>query len=192
MVLLTAVPVSAPASMVTGVMVATGAPPVLAAAMGGAAAVGGAPASPPAVGASEAVMSPLSPPNRLSMSEQAARPRPAVSAKARNRPLLSPCVAGIPLIILSDARRYDQVGRLRNLAPKPNPGRSRKRVRTLVASLTQQGGREQGSTLPLWRKSASFHRDLAGIGVVSRQCTSPAQVRPHKAGADLAFGEAPE
>src|SRR5882757_1401262 len=104
MVLLTAVPVSVPASMVTGVMVATGAPPELGAIAIGAAAVGGAPAS-PAVGASEAVMSPLSPPNRLSTSEQAARPRPAVSAKARNRPLLSPCVAGIPLIMLSAARR---------------------------------------------------------------------------------------
>src|SRR5471032_2292548 len=131
MVLLTPVPVSAPASMVTGVMVATGAPPVLAAAMGGAAAVGGAPAPPPAVGASEAVMSPLSPPNRLSMSEQAARPRPAVSAKARNRPLLSPCVAGIPLIMLSDARRYDQVGR-QEIWRQTQPRSFRKRVRTLV------------------------------------------------------------
>src|SRR5882672_11218898 len=100
MVLLTAVPVSAPASMVTGVMVATGAPPETAG-IGTLleAAVGGAPVS-PAEGASEAVMSPLSPPNMLSMSEQAARLRPAVSAKARNRPLLSPYVAGSPLIML--------------------------------------------------------------------------------------------
>src|SRR5882757_3354627 len=140
MVLLTAVPVSAPASMVTGVMVATGAPPELGAiATGGAAAVGGAPASPPALGASEAVMSPLSPPDRLSMSEQAARPRPAVSAKARNRPLLSPCVAGIPLIMLSAARR-------RCPPPKPadkeiwrqNPTPAAPaRARTLTPSLTQ-------------------------------------------------------
>jgi hypothetical protein len=64
----------------------------------GAAAVGGAPAS--AAGASAE----SSPPNMLSTSEQAARLKPAVSAKARTRPFLSPFDAAIPLIMLSAAR----------------------------------------------------------------------------------------
>src|SRR5258707_15682240 len=85
-------------------MGATGAPRGAAgAAAMGAAALGGAPAS-RAVGAASAI-SLLSPPNMLSMSEQAARLRPAVNAKTRNRPLLSLCLAGIPLLMLSPARR---------------------------------------------------------------------------------------
>src|SRR5580704_14707222 len=104
MVLLTAVPVSLPSSIVTGVMVTIGArPPALAtagAADGAGEAVGGAA---PASGGAPASAS--SPPNRLSMlepiSEQAETPRPAVSAKARKRLLQSPVFAGNPLISCS-------------------------------------------------------------------------------------------
>src|SRR6185312_3812287 len=113
MVLLTAVPVSGPCSMTTGVMVATRALPAVAgaAATGAAPAVGavrsaamGAPAD-SAVGAaaSEADMSSLSPPNMLSMVEQAPRLNPADSANARTRPDLSLVFAGNPLILLSAA-----------------------------------------------------------------------------------------
>src|SRR5262245_2559575 len=105
MVLLTAVPVSGPASILTGVMVATGAAPELKGCAVGAAAVGGGAPAPSAVGGASAAMSSLSP-NILSMSEQAARPSPVVNAKARNRPLLRPGFAEIPLIMLSAARRH--------------------------------------------------------------------------------------
>src|SRR6478752_4735286 len=105
MVLLTAVPVSAPPSILIGVMVATGAAPDAAGKATGAArlAVGGAPASGGTAAAISALSSP--PPNMLSISEQAVRLRPAVNAKAKNRPFLSPWLAGIPLIMLSAARR---------------------------------------------------------------------------------------
>ncbi len=90
MVLLTAVPVSGPDSMVTGVMVATRAlpPPP---AVGGASAVGGGRSRgrPLASGAADADMSLLAPPNMSSMSEQAASPRLAVSTHAKKRPVLS-------------------------------------------------------------------------------------------------------
>src|SRR5690348_3874643 len=105
MVLFTAVPVSGPTSILTGVMVATGAAPAPSgwAATGALAEGGGAPA-PSAVGGASAAISSLSP-NILSMSEQAARLSPVVNAKARNRPLLRPGFAEIPLIMLSAARR---------------------------------------------------------------------------------------
>src|SRR3569832_1394054 len=106
MVLLTAVPVSAPASILTGVMVATGAAPALKGCAMEALAVGGGAPAPSAVGGASAAISSLSPPNILSMSEQAARLSPVVNAKARNRPLLRPGFAEIPLIVLSAARRH--------------------------------------------------------------------------------------
>src|SRR5579863_5868798 len=111
MVLLTWVPVSLPGSMDTGVMVATGAPPL---ATGGASAVGAGMAVPPVVdgaAASEAEMSLLLSSNMLSRSEQAVRPRPAVNTHASRRPDLRPRLAGIPLILLSAAG-----------APAPNKG----------------------------------------------------------------------
>src|SRR3954469_11206689 len=123
MVLLTTVPVSAPASLATGVMVTVGArPPLLATAapaVGGATpvvegaklVVGGAELSAtPASGGTPASAS-VSSPNRLSMlvpmSEQAARPKLAVSAKARERLLLSPVFAGYPLIFCSPLPAQD-------------------------------------------------------------------------------------
>src|SRR6478752_1299601 len=105
MVLLTAVPVSGPASILTGVMVATGAAPELRGCAATGAAVGGGAPAPWAEGGASAATSSLSP-NMLSMSEQAVRLSPAVNAKARNRPLLRPCFVEIPLIILSAARRH--------------------------------------------------------------------------------------
>src|SRR5690348_11433803 len=106
MVLLTAVPVSGPGSIVTGVMVATKAL-APAPAVGGASAVGGAtaaPAAPPAgAGAADADMSLVAPPNMSSMSEQPASPKPAVSTHAKKRPVLSLRLAECPLILLSAA-----------------------------------------------------------------------------------------
>src|ERR1700744_2623889 len=106
-VLLTWVPVSLPGSMVTGVIVATGAPPP---ATGGASAVGAAialapPAAPAAVGAaaSDAEISLLLSSNMLSRLEQAARLAPAVRTHASRSPALRPRLAGYPLILLSAA-----------------------------------------------------------------------------------------
>src|SRR5580704_1218707 len=117
MVLLTAVPVSAPGSMVTGVMVATGTPPAVGAAAG---AGGGVSAAVPVSGgALAAVSSP--PPNRLSkllsISEQAAKPRDAVSAQARKRLCLSPGLPDNPLISALRCRRL-AVKRPRRTPPR--------------------------------------------------------------------------
>src|ERR1043165_3316372 len=107
MVLLTWVPVSGPLSMVTGVMVATGAMPPPPAAGGiklaDGAGIAAAPSAVAGIGASEAETSLLPSSNILSISAQAVRPRPAVSTHARRRPDLRPRLAGIPLILLSAA-----------------------------------------------------------------------------------------
>src|SRR5258706_15718138 len=161
MVLLTAVPVSAPPSILIGVMVATGAPPDAAGKATGAPrlAVGGAPAS----GGTAAAISALSsPPNMLSISEQAVRLRPAVNAKAKNRPFLSPCRAGIPLIMLSAARRRCPAP----MRPKIEFGAQPPRhygPGGLPASLNQQGGTGQGITMPLGAEICMFPPGLAGI-----------------------------
>src|SRR5438874_4248625 len=184
MVLLTAVPVSGPEVMVTGVMVATGAAPaVTGIAPTGAPAVGGAPASGAALGGSAATSS-VSPPNRLSMSEQAVSPRPAANAKARNRPFLSPCCAGIPLIMLSVPGALSDLpmqkpGLPASLTaagegtPKPNPVRAPRRS-DLSVSLNQQGRNPQGSTAPLGRKSTRIHRYLTEFGAEFADCRAGA------------------
>src|SRR6185503_10732305 len=136
MVLLTAVPVSGPLSMVTGVMVATGAAPAAVGSGATGPAVGGPASGGAAEGGGSAIAVSSPPPNILSISVQAVRLRPAASAKARNRPLLSPCCAGIPLIMLSvpgvltcrpkkpDLPAASLVPQRRT--PKPNPVRAPK------------------------------------------------------------------
>src|SRR3954463_3447167 len=116
MVLLTAVPVSGPPWIGTGVMVATSALPAAAGAgpgeWGWAWALGavrsgtlaGPADSAVGAGASEADMS-VSSPNRLSMVEQAVRLRPAVMTNARIRPDLSLVVTGNTLISALRCRR---------------------------------------------------------------------------------------
>src|SRR5579863_2881206 len=147
MVLLTWVPVSLPGSMDTGVMVATGAPPL---ATGGASAVGAGMAVPPVVdgaAASEAEMSLLLSSNILSRSEQAVRPRPAVNTHASRRPDLRPRLAGIPLILLSAAGAPAPKREAARINPNPLGQRPPAKTREFSLNEAQEDGQGHESLL---------------------------------------------
>src|SRR5262249_38669523 len=152
MVLLTAVPVSPPAAMATGVMVVfapgtdMGAAAAAVGAPSGAVAIGAAPtgvgASAMAPGmpnvesalggtASSAAMSLVSSPNMLSISEQAETVRLVASDKARTRPVLRLIVDGNPLISALRCRRRRPRFKV---PPRPTPPLRRPRTQERVAS----------------------------------------------------------
>src|SRR5262245_5761861 len=96
----------------------------------------------------------------LSMSEQAARLRPAPMAKDSNRPFLSPRLAGIPLIMLSAARRPCLTKRS-GAKTQPRPAQA---GGPLGQVLTTGEAGDKGAECRFGGNSCRFHRYLAGNG----------------------------